>query len=40
MNKLTKEQRDTAVRYLLEKTEPYTFDDLVTGVELRRSEGG
>ena len=40
MNKLTKEQRDTAVRYLLEKTEPYTFDDLVTVVELLRSEGG
>ena len=40
MNKLTKEQRDQNVRYLLEKTEPYTFDDLVTVVELLRSEGG
>ena len=40
MNKLTKEQRDTNVRYLLEKTTPYTFDDLVTVVELLRSEGG
>ena len=40
MNKLTKEQRDASVRYLLEKTTPYTFDDLVTVVELLRSEGG
>ena len=40
MNKLTKEQRDENVRYLLEKTSPYTFDDLVTVVELLRSEGG
>ena len=40
MNKLTKEQRDQNVRYLLEKTTPYTFDDLVTVVELLRSEGG
>ncbi len=40
MNKLTKEQRDANVRYLLEKTAPYTFDDLVTVVELLRSEGG
>ena len=40
MNKLTKEQRDENVRYLLEKTTPYTFDDLVTVVELLRSEGG
>ena len=40
MNKLTKEQRDQNVRYLLEKTIPYTFDDLVTVVELLRSEGG
>ena len=40
MNKLTKEQRDANVRYLLEKTTPYTFDDLVTVVELLRSEGG
>ena len=40
MNKLTKEQRDQNVRYLLEKTTPYTFEDLVTVVELLRSEGG
>ena len=40
MNRLTKEQRDRSVRYLLEKTTPYTFDDLVTVVELLRSEGG
>ncbi len=40
MNKLTKEQRDQKVRYLLEKNTPYTFDDLVTVVELLRSEGG
>ena len=40
MNKLTKEQRDEKVRYLLEKHTPYTFDDLVTVVELLRSEGG
>ena len=40
MNKLTKEQRDASVRYLLEKTEPYTFEDLVRVVELLRSEGG
>ena len=40
MNKLTKEQRDQNVRYLLEKTDPYTFEDLVTVVELLRSEGG
>ena len=40
MNKLTKEQRDCKVRYLLEKQSPYTFDDLVTVVELLRSEGG
>ena len=40
MNKLTKEQRDVNVRYLLEKTTPYTFEDLVTVVELLRSEGG
>ena len=40
MNKLTKEQRDQNIRYLLEKTTPYTFDDLVTVVELLRSEGG
>ena len=40
MNKLTKEQRDASVRYLLEKNAPYTFDDLVTVVELLRSEGG
>ena len=26
MNKLTKEQRDEKVRYLLEKNTPYTFE--------------
>ena len=40
MNKLTKEQRDEKVRYLLEKKTSYTFDDLVTVVELLRSEEG
>lgn len=40
MNKLTKSARDEKVRYLLEKTTPYTFDDLVTVVEILRSEGG
>ncbi len=40
MNKLTKEQRDEKVRYLLEKNTGYTFDDLVTVVEILRSEGG
>lgn len=40
MNKLTQSARDEKVRYLLEKTTPYTFDDLVTVVELLRSEGG
>ena len=40
MDQLTKEQRDQSVRYLLEKTPPYTFEDLVTVVELLRSEGG
>ena len=40
MIKLTKVARDEKVRYLLEKKSPYTFDDLVTVVELLRSEGG
>ncbi len=40
MNKLTKEQRDEKVRGLLEKNTGYTFDDLVTVVEILRSEGG
>ena len=40
MKPLTREQRDASVRYLLEKNTPYTFDDLVTVVELLRSEGG
>ena len=40
MIKLTKVARDEKVRYLLEKNSPYTFDDLVTVVELLRSEGG
>ncbi|MBQ3508176.1 MAG: nucleoside triphosphate pyrophosphohydrolase [Clostridia bacterium] len=40
MIKLTKEARDEKVRYLLEKNIAYTFDDLVTVVEILRSEGG
>ena len=40
MNQLTKEQRDVKVSYLLGKNTPYTFEDLVTVVELLRSEGG
>ena len=40
MIKLTKQARDEKVRYLLEKNTAYTFDDLVTVVELLRSEGG
>ncbi len=40
MIKLTKVARDEKVRYLLEKNSPYTFDDLVTVVEILRSEGG
>lgn len=39
MNKLTKAERDDKVRHLLEKN-AYTFDDLVTVVEILRSEGG
>lgn len=39
MNKLTKAERDDKVRRLLEKN-AYTFDDLVTVVEILRSEGG
>ena len=40
MNKLTKEQRDRKVAALLHKETPFTFDDLVTVVEILRSEGG
>lgn len=40
MNKLTKEQRDRKVAGLLHKETPFTFDDLVTVVEILRSEGG
>ena len=40
MIKLTKEARDRKVAYLLEKNTPYTFEDLVTVVEILRSEGG
>ncbi len=40
MNPLTKIERDEKVDYLMAKTLPYTFEDLVTVVELLRSEGG
>ncbi len=40
MKKLESAERDRKVRYLLEKTTAFTFDDLVTVVELLRSEGG
>ena len=40
MNKLTRQERDEKVSYLLAKTSGYTFDDLMTVVELLRSEGG
>ena len=40
MNKLTRAERDGKVAYLLGKKTPYTFDDLVTVVEILRSEGG
>ncbi len=40
MNQLTKAERDQKVAYLLEKNSPFTFDDLITVVELLRSEGG
>ncbi len=37
---LTKSQRDEKVDYLMGKATPYSFDDLITVVELLRSEGG
>ncbi len=40
MNPLTKPERDAKVDYLMGKNAPYTFDDLITVVELLRSEGG
>ncbi len=40
MNQLTMNERDEKVRYLMEKSTAYTFDDLVCVVELLRSEGG
>ncbi len=40
MNKLTKTARDEKVRALMEKTTPYTYEDLITVVELLRSEEG
>ncbi len=40
MKPQSKTERDQKVRYLMEKTESYTFEDLVTVVELLRSEGG
>ncbi len=40
MKPLTKTERDAKVRQLLEKTSAYTYEDLLTVVELLRSEGG
>ena len=40
MNQLTKAQRDEKVAYLMNKQSGYTFEDLITVVELLRSEGG
>ncbi len=40
MNKLTRPERDRKVAYLMDKQAPYTYDDLITVVELLRSEGG
>ena len=40
MNQLTHNERDRKVRYLLEKNAAYTVDDLITVVEILRSEGG
>ncbi len=40
MNQLTQIERDAKVRALLEKKTPYTFEDLITVVEILRSEGG
>ncbi len=40
MKPLCKVERDAKVDYLMGKTAPYTFEDLITVVELLRSEGG
>jgi len=40
MNQLTQTERNRKVRYLLEKNDAYTVDDLITVVEILRSEGG
>ena len=40
MNPLTKTERDAKVAALMGKTTPYTYEDLITVVELLRSEGG
>ncbi len=40
MKPLTKPERDAKVEYLMGKTSSYTFEDLITVVELLRSEGG
>ncbi len=40
MTPLTPAERDRKVDYLMGKTTPFTFDDLITVVELLRSEGG
>ncbi len=40
MNPLTRTERDQKVRDLLTKQTPYTYEDLITVVELLRSEGG
>ncbi len=40
MKPLEKHERDQKVDYLMGKNAPYTFDDLITVVELLRSEGG
>ncbi len=40
MTPLQKPERDEKVAYLMGKETPYTFDDLITVVELLRSEGG
>ena len=40
MNPLTKTERDAKVAALMGKDTPYTYEDLITVVELLRSEGG
>ena len=40
MNQLTQTERNRKVRYLLQKNDAYTVDDLITVVEILRSEGG